>query len=616
MITSGLVRKGVARAVIARQWPQVTAAALILMLALLGATLTALPVTAMPANVGMDSTPRKDKSKTTNRRAAKSAAPADTVTESEQLAALSRRVEELSQLVAALSARLAREDEVRREIAELKARLQAAEDRAALGALAAVAPSAEPAQATLSPPSAFSAPALPPASPMSPPSSTAPATMGIAPPDVSEAPAKAAQTPAQAAETEALVKRFGPFRFSGDFRLRADAILRPAFTTPGPGQTALPHEQNVRARYRLRFNFDTEINPWVSFHGQLSTGPLNNQFTTNQDFTGIATRHPFAISEAWVDFHPVKWFNVQGGRVNDVFADNSRFVFDDDVRFNGFNQKLVHTLSQPAAGVKSIELRAGQYILSNPNIAIVTAGNLGPTGAVIGSTGRASNLFRQGLLVNQQVSEQAAQQFGADVQLYRNPNQIQYASTTAGAALLVQSGLGIALSGPVPGTGNATTTNGGSLYSARNFHIARLTYRLDHQGFNRGNRAYPISFNLQVARNFGTGQRERDALLTSIRIGQVKQRGDQEFLYLFTIKGANALISQLTDDDLGTGSGVNIRVHHVRYSIGLAKGIQFQSLLFIQNQLRSSGQYPNFFVPLGAFTPRQYRIQKQIVFTF
>jgi hypothetical protein len=119
-----------------------------------------------------------------------------------------------------------------------------------------------------------------------------------------------------------------------------------------------------------------------------------------------------------------------------------------------------------------------------------------------------------------------------------------------------------------------------------------------------------------MARNFGTGARERDALLASIRVGNVRQRGDQDFLYLFTIKGANAMISQLTDDDLGTGSGVNIRVHHIRHSIGLAKGIQFQSLLFIQNQLRSSGQYPNFFVPLGAFTPRQYRIQEQIVFTF
>ena len=82
------------------------------------------------------------------------------------------------------------------------------------------------------------------------------------------------------------------------------------------------------------------------------------------------------------------------------------------------------------------------------------------------------------------------------------------------------------------------------------------------------------------------------------------------------IKGANSLISQLTDDDLGTGSGVNIRTHHVRFEYAIAKKVTFQSLFFFQNQLRSSGQYPNFFVPLSAFVPTSLRIQQQIVFTF
>jgi len=41
-----------------------------------------------------------------------------------------------------------------------------------------------------------------------------------------------------------------------------------------------------------------------------------------------------------------------------------------------------------------------------------------------------------------------------------------------------------------------------------------------------------------------------------------------------------------------------------------------QSLFFIQNSLRSSGQYPNFFVPVSAFVPTSYRLQQQIVFSF
>jgi hypothetical protein len=110
--------------------------------------------------------------------------------------------------------------------------------------------------------------------------------------------------------------------------------------------------------------------------------------------------------------------------------------------------------------------------------------------------------------------------------------------------------------------------------------------------------------------------KERDAVLASIQVGKVAQRGDMSFLYVFATKGANALISQVTDDDLGTNSGVNIRTNHFRFDYGLAKKISLQSLLYIQRELRNSGDFPNFFVPLNAFTPRQYRLQEQIVFSF
>jgi len=185
-----------------------------------------------------------------------------------------------------------------------------------------------------------------------------------------------------------------------------------------------------------------------------------------------------------------------------------------------------------------------------------------------------------------------------------------------GVALIVQNGLGITLSGPLTGTGNATTTPGGAIYTARNFQIARVTYRLNWAGFQSGGRAYPVTFNLQAARNVGVGINERDAMLASLQIGKVAGRGDMGFLYVFSNKGANSLISQVTDDDLGTGSGVNIRTNHFRFDYGLAKKVTLQSLLYIQTELRNSGDFPNFFVPLNAFTPRQYRLQEQIVFNF
>ncbi len=416
---------------------------------------------------------------------------------------------------------------------------------------------------------------------------------------------------------EERVTKFGPFRFSGDFRLRFDSIFRRAESSPPAGFAALTHVQNARVRYRLRLNFDTDISSKLSFHGQLSTGALTDPLSADQDFAQTGVKHPFFISEAWIDYHPNKAFKIQAGRVQEIFADNSRFMFDDDVRLNGFNEHYTFTFKNNGSKLSSLELRAGQYFLTNPNVAIVTPGSpLGQAGAVVGSTGRASQMFHQGLLVNQKFNDRWSSQFGGDLQIYRNPNQIQLASTPAGVALIVQNGIGIALSGPVAGGGNATTTPGGAIYTARGFQIARVTYRLSWAGFQTGGRDFPVVFNLQAARNVAIGLPERDAILAALQVGRSAKRGDMAFHYVFAIKGANALISQLTDNDLGTGSGVNIRTHHFRFDYAINSKVTWQSLLYIQNELRTSGQFPLFFVPLNAFTPRQYRWQEQLLIRF
>ncbi|HXF40304.1 MAG TPA: putative porin [Blastocatellia bacterium] len=414
---------------------------------------------------------------------------------------------------------------------------------------------------------------------------------------------------ARVQKVEEQILKLGPIRLSGDFRLRYDAILRGATEAPDP---PLQHVQNARLRYRFRLNMDTDVSPTLSFHGQLSTGPINNALTLDQDFTSTIAHHPFFINEAWIDYHPNKAVQLQGGRVQEVFADNSRFLFDDDVRFNGFNEVFKF-----GRGKTSLELRAGQYWFSNPNVAVITAGSpLALAGDEVGKIGRSSNLFHQGLLWNTQFNDRWSQQVGTDVQVFREPNQIQLASTAAGVVFIVQPGLGLALSGPITGTGNATTTPGGAIYTAEDFHVGRFTYRLNHTGFRAGEHAYPITFNLQGSRNFGTDANERDAMLASLQAGRITKHGDMSFLYVFSIKGANALISQLTDDDLGTATGVNIRTHYFRWELGLAKKVTLQSLVFVQRELRNSGQFPNFFVPLNGFTPRQYRFQEQLLFSF
>jgi putative porin len=427
------------------------------------------------------------------------------------------------------------------------------------------------------------------------------------------------QSPAQTVEQrlakiEGDVKKIGPIRLSGDFRLRFDGTFRSATTPPDP---PLDHIQNARARYRFRLNFDANLYDNLTFHAQLATGPVNNPLSTNQDFTSLGARPPFSISEIWVDYRPTRELQLQAGRVPDVFADNSRFLFDDDIRFNGFNERYTISLKPNGLKLTNVDFRAGQYILTNPVVAVIQPNSpLARAGAVVGSTGRSANLFHQGVLVNQTYNERWSSQWGGDIQLFRQPNQIQLASTQEGLVLLVQPGLGLVLSGPLPGTGNATTTPGGAIYTAPGFQVARITYRLNYAGFKYGGHDYPVRFDLHLARNVATGLNERDAMLTSLQVGRVAKRGDMMFQYVFAIKGANALVSQLTDDDLGTNTGVNIRTHHIRFDYGISRRVTFQNLIYIQNSLRRSGQYPSFFVPLGDFAPTTYRWQPQLVFTF
>src|ERR1044072_3465180 len=160
------------------------------------------------------------------------------------------------------------------------------------------------------------------------------------------------------AKVEGQVLKIGPVRLSGDFRLRFDGAFRSATEPPDP---PLEHVQNARARYRFRLNLDTDLYPNLSFHAQLATGPLNNPLSTNQDFTSTTVRAPVSLSEVWVEYRPTKSWQLQGGRVLDIFADNSRFLFDDDLRFNGFNERYTATFKPNAAYLSSLEFPAAQY---------------------------------------------------------------------------------------------------------------------------------------------------------------------------------------------------------------------------------------------------------------
>jgi hypothetical protein len=410
-----------------------------------------------------------------------------------------------------------------------------------------------------------------------------------------------------AKRVDTLSTNIAGFKLSGDFRLRADVQAR----TGNPIAAPL---QNIRGRYRLRLNVDKDLDPKFRFHVQLSTGPYNNQITNDQDFAAMAVKHAFSVSEAYADYHPTPKVSLRGGRMEEVFADNMRFLWDDDVRFNGFQQNATIPLQSKA--FKTIEFRSGEYFLSNPNVPILAATSpFVAAGFEPGKKVRDANLFHPGFVIAGDLGTRWTHQTTADIQFYRNQNQILLSTTAAGFPVVVNNSVGFMLSGPIPTVGNATTSPGGAIYAAGHYQVARVAYRITNRGIKVGKRDMPFYLDVQALRNVGTHQL-RDAMMASFNFGTVRQFGDIRLLYQYAIKDANSMIAQFTDDDLGTGSTTNMAVHALRFDLGLTRAMQWQNLFFIQNARRPSDPSQQFFVPVQRGANTTYRYLGQLAFTF
>lgn len=413
--------------------------------------------------------------------------------------------------------------------------------------------------------------------------------------------ATAARIDTLSKSVEALDGGLRGFRFSGDFRYRLDIQLR-------SGNTFAATQQNSRSRYRLRLNIDKQMMPGLTTHLQMSSGPYNNEITNDNDFGGVATKHAFGLAEAWVRYAN-KGFSIRGGRTDEVFTDNSRFLWDDDLRLNGFDARYEKRFSKTT----TLEFRVGEYILTNPNTPVVPGGSpLLTIGYQAGQKVRDSTLFHPGFVLRNQAGKWT-QQLTGTFSWYKEANQINLASTSAGVGLLASSNVGLTLSGALGGGGNAVIAAGSPVLTAGHYQVAHLGYRVDYADFKIGKVALPFWADFQAGSNVGTSK-DRQAYMATVNLGNIRKRGDMRFLYIYSHKEANSMISQFTDDDLGNGTGVNTKVHHMRMDLGLTRALQLQNLFFIQDPIAANR--PGFFVTIPKGANTTFRYQGQLAFTF
>jgi hypothetical protein len=138
---------------------------------------------------------------------------------------------------------------------------------------------------------------------------------------------------------EQRLKKFGPFSFSGDLRLRAEP------TFGGPVDQS---QDRFRERVRLRFNVDARLNDQLNGGFSLASGDLNDPISTNQTLNQFDTRKPIAIDKAWATYNP-SWFRpltLTGGKFAYSWF-NTELVWDKDLNPEGASETLAFNTETP-----------------------------------------------------------------------------------------------------------------------------------------------------------------------------------------------------------------------------------------------------------------------------
>jgi hypothetical protein len=138
---------------------------------------------------------------------------------------------------------------------------------------------------------------------------------------------------------EERLKKFGPFIFSGDIRLRAEP------TFGGPADQS---QDRFRERIRLRFNAEAKLNDQLKGGFSLASGDLNNPISTNQTSNQYDTRKPIAIDRFYATYTP-SWFKpltLTGGKFAYPWF-NTELVWDKDLNPEGAGETLAFNVKTP-----------------------------------------------------------------------------------------------------------------------------------------------------------------------------------------------------------------------------------------------------------------------------
>jgi hypothetical protein len=137
------------------------------------------------------------------------------------------------------------------------------------------------------------------------------------------------------------------FYWYGDLRIRGEADRFPDDNTPNAPVEILQAfgvnilnstEPNNRLRFRARFGFDAIVADTVTVGIRLASGGVgagSNPGSENQTLGNYETRSTVGFDRAYIDYHPLSWLAISGGRVGNPFFRPTSLVWADDVSLEG-----------------------------------------------------------------------------------------------------------------------------------------------------------------------------------------------------------------------------------------------------------------------------------------
>ncbi|MBZ5703551.1 MAG: putative porin [Acidobacteriia bacterium] len=318
------------------------------------------------------------------------------------------------------------------------------------------------------------------------------------------------------------IKALGPFKFSGDLRLRYEPFFGGgAVTSPAP-------QDRHRERYRLRFYANAKFGEDFTGGFALSSGDTGDPISTNSTQTGFFTRKSFAVDRAFMTYHPhyLKAFSVTGGKFAYTWH-KTELTWDVDLNPEGVSEQVMWDWKDKFLthfGVVAFQLP--MWEVSN-----------GPDSGVFGGQ------IQTGWKLHSRVK------LGADVAFYdyRNPDRI--AQNLNGGNGFATQGIATGFGGTFGFGGSGISNNFGTIsgvrYYASKFGVLDTLLRAD---IDTGSAKWPVALIFNFAQNtracqnlqvfYAAGvtppacdKHQRHGYWMEAQLGQTKNKGDFRFGY-------------------------------------------------------------------------------------